>query len=267
VNRQRLTRSRDLLGVLRATVFSPDDLVLVKGGPGERRRFLDDALVALQPAHDRLRREVDRVLKQRTTLLKQAGGRMTPEIELTLDVWDARLVASGEQLGCLRAALVADLEPLVAKAYERVSGAPAHITVAYDPPWRRSGLAAALSEARRDDLRRAVSSVGPHRDELDLTLGGLPARTHASQGEQRALALALRLAVHEVLVERIGEPPLLLLDDVLSELDVERATALLHHVPKGQVVLTTASALPAEASPDAVVRIVAGTLVATGGRR
>ena len=137
VNRQRLVRSRDLLGVLRVTVFSPDDLALVKGAPGERRRFLDDVLVALQPAHDRLRREVERVLKQRTTLLKQAGGRLSPEVELTLDVWDARLVESGEALGRLRADLVADLEPLVAKAYEQLAGGAGR-----HPAGVRPGLAA-----------------------------------------------------------------------------------------------------------------------------
>ncbi len=261
VNRQRLVRSRDLLGVLRVTVFSPDDLALVKGAPGERRRFLDDVLVALQPAHDRLRREVERVLKQRTTLLKQAGGRLSPEVELTLDVWDARLVESGEALGRHRADLVADLEPLVAKAYEQLAGGPADIRLSYDPAWRRTGLAEALATARDTDLRRAVTSVGPHRDDVDLSLGGLPARTHASQGEQRALALALRLAAHQVVAERIDESPLLLLDDVLSELDPDRAAALLRHVPEGQVVLTSAGPLPDEARPGTVLRIAAGTLI------
>ena len=261
VNRQRLVRSRDLLGALRVSAFSPDDLVLVKGGPSERRRFLDDVIVSLHPLHDRLRREVDRVLRQRTTLLKQANGRLSPEVELTLDVWDAKLVEAGEELGRLRAELVGDLEPLVAKAYEDLAGTPAAVRLVYDPPWRRTGLAGALAASRADDVRRAVSSIGPHRDELDIELAGLPARTHASQGEQRSLALALRLAAHQLVTDKVGDAPILLLDDVLSELDPDRAAALLRHVPPGQVLITTAGPLPAAAHPDRVVRIRAGQVV------
>jgi DNA replication and repair protein RecF len=118
----------------------------------------------------------------------------------------------------------------------------------------------ALAEARRDDVRRGVSTVGPHRDELDLRLSGMPARTHASQGEQRTLALALRLAAHRLVAERTGSTPVLVLDDVLSELDAGRATALLAHLPPGQVVITTASELPAAARPDRVLRIRAGAV-------
>ena len=266
VNRQRLARNRDLLGALRVSVFSPDDLVLLKGGPSERRRFLDDVIVALHPAHDRVRREVERVLRQRTTLLKQAGGRLSPEVELTLDVWDTKLVEAGETLGRLRADLVADLEPLVAKAYEDLAGTPAAVRLVYDPTWRRGGLAEALAAARADDLRRAVSSVGPHRDDLDIELDGLPARTHASQGEQRSLALALRLAAHQLVTDKVGDAPVLLLDDVLSELDPDRAAALLRHVPPGQVLITTAGPLPAAAHPDRVLHIRAGQVVEDAGR-
>jgi DNA replication and repair protein RecF len=154
----------------------------------------------------------------------------------------------------------------VAKAYEQLAGGPADVRLSYDPAWRRTGLAEALTAARDTDLRRAVTSIGPHRDDVDLSCGGLPARTHASQGEQRALALALRLAAHQVVTDRIDESPLLLLDDVLSELDPDRAAALLRHVPQGQVVLTSAGPLPDEARPGAVLRIAAGTLIegATG---
>lgn len=261
VNRQRLARSRDLLGGVRVSVFSPDDLVLVKGGPGERRRFLDDVIVALHPAHDRLRRELERVLRQRTTLLKQAGGRLDAEIVLTLDVWDAKLAEAGEALGTLRAGLVAELEPLVAKAYEELAGSPAAVRLTYDPPWRRVGLAAALAASRAEDVRRAVSSVGPHRDDLDIELDALAARTHASQGEQRSLALALRLAAHRLVTDRIGDAPVLLLDDVLSELDPARSAALLRHVPLGQVLITTAGPLPAAAHPEQVLRIRGGQVV------
>lgn len=261
VNRQRLGRVRDLLGVVRVTVFSPDDLVVVKGGPGDRRRFMDDALVALATKYDALRLELDRIVRQRNTLLKQAGGRATDEVTATLDVWDARLVEMGERFGHARATLVARCTPGVNEAYEQLAGRPVALQLDYEPPWRRSGLAAALAAARSDDLRRGVSTVGPHRDDLVLRLSGLPARTHASQGEQRTLALALRLAVHRLVAERTESTPVLVLDDVLSELDPGRASALLHHLPPGQVVITSAGPLPSAARPDRILRIDAGALV------
>jgi DNA replication and repair protein RecF len=261
VNRQRLQRARDLLGVVRVTVFSPDDLVIVKGGPSDRRRLLDDSLVALATRYDALRLEIDRILRQRNTLLKQAGSRLTDEVAVTLDVWDAKFAEAGDRLGHARATLVARCAPMVVEAYEQLAGAPVPIDMIYEPPWRRTGLAMALAEARTDDIRRAVSTVGPHRDDLQLVLDGLPARTHASQGEQRTLALALRLATHRLVAERTGSAPVLVLDDVLSELDPGRAQALLANVPPGQVVITTASPLPDAARPDRVLHIRAGAIV------
>jgi DNA replication and repair protein RecF len=261
VNRQPLKRARDLLGTVRTTVFSPDDLVLVKGGPAERRRLLDDALVACAPRHDATRSDLDRILRQRTTLLKQAGGRLSPEVAATLDVWDAKLAEVGEVLGTAREKLVARLEPVVAKAYDDVASAAAQVTLTYEAPWRVGGLAAALEAARNEDVRRAVSTVGPHRDELALTINGLPARTHASQGEQRSLALALRLATHAVVTEVTGSTPILLLDDVFSELDPDRSAALLQHLPPGQSLLTTAGPLPEAVVPQLVVRVRGGTIV------
>lgn len=262
VNRQALGRARDLLGVVRVTVFSPDDLAIVKEGPGGRRRFLDDTLVALAVKYDAMRLELDRVTRQRNTLLKQAGGRLDEAAEVTLDVWDAKFADLGDAFGHARAVLVARLEPMVVEAYEQLAGVATAIEVRYEPPWRRTGLAVALAESRRDDVRRGVSTVGPHRDEVELMIGGMPARTHASQGEQRTLALALRLASHRLVAERTGSAPVLVLDDVLSELDPGRSTALLRNLPAGQVVLTTAAALPEAAHPDTVLRIEGGT--ATG---
>ena len=266
VNRQRLRRVRDLLGSVRVTVFSPDDLALVKGGPAERRRLLDDTLVTLAVKHDALRGDLERVLRQRGTLLRQSGGRATPEVVATLDVWDAKLAELGEATGRARAALVARLQPLAAQAYDDVAAASASVTLGYDPPWRRGegGLAGALAAARAEDLRRGTSTVGPHRDELELSVNGLPARTHASQGEQRSLALALRLATHGVVTDVTGSSPILLLDDVFSELDPDRSHALLAHLPPGQALLTTAGAIPEGAAPDLVVQVAGGRLV-TGG--
>ena len=260
LNRQPLKRARDLLGALRVTVFSPDDLALVKGSPGERRSYLDDTLVSLHPRYDQARTDLDRVLRQRGALLKQAGGRLTAEVELTLDVFDAKLVTAGEGLADARRELVDELEPLLGEAYDRVARKSAAVHATYEPPWMAGGLAAALAAARRDDLRRGVSTVGPHRDDLDLVIGGLPGRTHASQGEQRSLALALRLAAHEVVTRRTETPPVLLLDDVFSELDPERSHALLESLPAGQTVLSTAGALPEGAIPGAVLRVLDGVV-------
>jgi DNA replication and repair protein RecF len=260
VNRQPLRRTRDLLGTVRTTVFSPDDLALVKGGPSERRRMVDDALVACAPRHDATRSDLERILRQRTTLLKQSGGRLSPEVATTLDVWDAKLAEVGEVLGTARAALIERLEPVVGTAYDELATAGAQVTVTYEAPWRAGGLAAALAEARTDDVRRGVSSVGPHRDDLVLTVNGLPARTHASQGEQRSLALALRLATHTVVTDVTGSTPVLLLDDVFSELDADRSAALLAHLPVGQALLTTAGPMPQSVTPELVVRVRGGTL-------
>ncbi len=255
VNKQKLARTRDLLGALRVSVFSPDDLELVKGGPAERRHYLDDALVARRPAFDSLRSDLEKILKQRNALLKQAGGRLTPDIESTLSVWDAKLIETGEALAQARDDLVTELAPALNLAYEQVAGRSVPVTTAYDAPWREQGLAAALEAARRDELRRGVSLVGPHRDDLVLHLDGLPSRTHASQGEQRSLALALRLAAHRVVADATGSSPILLLDDVFSELDPDRSAALLAHLPPGQTVLSSASGLPPGARPELVLRV------------
>jgi DNA replication and repair protein RecF len=261
VNRQRLARTRDLLGVLRVTVFSPDDLELVKGAPGERRRFLDDTLAALAAKNDALRLELDRVVRQRNTLLRQAGGRLSDDVGFTLDVWDRKLADIGDEVGHVRATLVAQLQPEVETAYQQLAGEPLAVGLVYEPSWRRTGMTAALAASRSDDVRRGVSTVGPHRDDVDFFLGTLPARTHASQGEMRCLALSLRLAAHRLVARETGMTPLLVLDDVLSELDPDRCTALLAHLPDGQVVITTASVLPPAAHPDRVLRIEAGAMM------
>ena len=262
VNRQRLQRTRDLLGVLRVTVFSPDDLELVKGSPSERRRFCDETLVSLAVKNDALRLDLDRVLRQRNTLLRQCNGRLTDEVGFTLDVWDERMATIGDELGQARADLVAQLQPAAEEAYQQLAGRPLAVGLRYEPEWRRSGLAAALRTVRTDDVRRGVSTVGPHRDDVEFTLGSMPARTHASQGEMRSLALSLRLAAHRLVAAATDMTPLLILDDVLSELDPERCEALLAHLPPGQVVITTASPLPEAAQPDRILRIEQGRVEA-----
>ena len=260
VNRQPLRRARDLLGSLQVTVFTPDDLEIVKDGPGERRRFLDDALVALHPRNDGLRADVDKVLRQRNALLRQAAGRLDEGAAFTLDVWDERLSDSGEALAAARADLLERMRPVLAATYDTLAREPAEVTARYDAPWRDTGLAAALRAARAADVRRGLSTVGPHRDDIVFTIEGAPARTYASQGEQRTLALALRLAVHDVVTDTSGSPPVLLLDDVFSELDPDRGAALLAHLPAGQTLLTTASGLPPGANPQVVMRLAGGAI-------
>jgi DNA replication and repair protein RecF len=267
VNRQPLRRTRDLLGALQVTVFSPDDLELVKGGPGERRRYLDDLLVALHPRHDATQTEVERVVRQRNALLKSTlgRGRPGPDVLRTLDVWDAKLVEAGEALVTARRGLTEALQPLAQASYAALAEAAAlrgraRVGLAYQPSWE-GDLADALSAARDDDLRRGVSTVGPHRDELGLSVGDLPARTHGSQGEQRSLVLALRLGGHHLVTGRIGSAPILLLDDVFSELDPDRRAALLEHLPAGQAILTTVGEVPPGARPEVTARVEAGKLL------
>lgn len=266
VNNQPVARRRDLVGVLTATVFSPEDLDLVKGEPARRRRWIDGALTAVRPSLGALRSEVDRILRQRNTLLRQAGGRASDDVAITLDVWDSRLAAAGDELRSCRQRLLDALEPRIRSHYAQIAKDRSDADTSYVSSWGDDSLADALAAARSNDLRRATSTVGPHRDDVLLRIGGLPARSHASQGEQRSLALALRLAVDAEVRERRDVQPVLLLDDVFSELDAGRAAALLDALPRSQRILTTATGLPSGVRSDQLIRLAGGaaqTVVAT----
>jgi DNA replication and repair protein RecF len=254
VNRQRLRRARDLWGALRVTVFSPDDLDLVTGGPAGRRRLLDDALGSLHARHDAARADLERVIRQRASLLRQAGGRLSADLATTLDVFDERFVQLGEALASAREELVARISPKVAERYVAVSPEGAKLTLCYERSWS-GDLASALRRSREEDLRRATTNVGPHRDEMRIMLEGRPVRTHGSRGEQRSVALALRLGIHDTVSAEVNSDPVLLLDDVFSELDSYRSEALLAVLPGEQTLLTTAGALPQGARPELVVRV------------
>ena len=255
LNRQRVQRTGDLLGVLPVTVFAPDDLEMVKGSPGERRNYIDDVVVGLHPRNETVRGQVDMVLKQRNALLKSVHGRLDGDAAFTLDVWDTKLAAVGDELGALRAAALERLKPRITSSLESVAGESHDVAVRYVAPWHETGLGEALIAARKDDVRRGVTTVGPHRDELEIILNGMPARTQASQGEQRSLALALRLAGHELVRTTTGVAPLLVLDDVFSELDDERSAALVAALPSGQTLLTSAVDLPPGAIADVTIRL------------
>jgi DNA replication and repair protein RecF len=259
VNRGPLPRAREVLGLLRTVLFAPEDLSLVRGDPSERRRFLDDLLVSRSPRYAGVRADYERVLKQRNALLKTAflarrsgGGDMR-----TLDVWDSHLAQSGAELVAARMALVEDLVPRADVAYREVSKGPSsnnnsELGLAYKcslgdavPESRdREVLAAALlselARVRQQEVERGVSLVGPHRDDLVLSLGPLPVKGYASHGESWSVALALRLASYELLKDDGGEP-VLVLDDVFAELDTGRRERLATLVQSAEQVIVTAA--------------------------
>jgi DNA replication and repair protein RecF len=258
VNRSALPRARDVLGWLRSVVFSPEDLALVKGDPSDRRRFLDALLVLRNPRFAGVKADYDRILRQRNTLLKTAGRARRSDTEgalATLDVWDEHLTRTGAELLSARLELVASISPYVASAYLDVatsaSAGRTAATCTYKssielPPESpdREALRVALVEAvrarRSDELDRGVSLVGPHRDDLVLTLGDLPAKGYASHGESWSFALALRLASYDLLHDD-GDDPVLVLDDVFAELDRDRRTHLAARVAGAEQVLVTAA--------------------------
>jgi len=261
VNRSPLPRARELVGLVRTVLFSPEDLALVKGDPSERRRFLDDLLVLRTPRYAGVRSDYDRVLKQRNSLLKTAGlarrqGRGEGALA-TLGVWDSHLARVGSELLSARLALVADLAPYVGSAYEAVAeGATrSDAAITYKPSFELSTAAdgalptrddlleamlAQLAVRRDDEVERGISLVGPHRDDLTLTLGPLPVRGYASHGESWSMALALRLASYDLLRAE-GDDPILILDDVFAELDTDRRERLAERVAGAEQVLITAA--------------------------
>ncbi|MGH9010978.1 MAG: DNA replication/repair protein RecF [Acidimicrobiia bacterium] len=272
LNRKPLPRARDLLGSLRVTVFAPDDLRLVKAGPAERRAELDDLLVALSPRYDAVQSDYDRVLKHRSAWLRTWSRADDPA---TLDVWDEQLVRAGAELVRGRLKLLDRLAAPLGKAYGDVAGAAADVSGAYEAAWAGDApldetrldevaplLAEAVSRSRSADLERRLTLIGPHRDDWRLSIDGLDARRFASQGEQRSLALAVRLAGHVLISEVVGEPPVLLLDDVFSELDETRANNLVAHMPIAQALVTTAGTLPPGLPTERVVWVVGGRLEA-----
>ncbi|MFJ1595815.1 DNA replication/repair protein RecF [Streptomyces sp. NPDC088261] len=287
INRSSQVRPRDVLGIVRTVLFAPEDLALVKGDPGERRRLLDELVTARSPRMAGVRSDYDRVLRQRNTLLKSAamarrhGGR---GMDLsTLDVWDQHLARVGAELLAQRVDLVGTLRPLTDKAYEQLAPGGGPVGLEYRSSAVEAGeagdgadpadagglghgreelyerLLAALAGVRKQEIERGVTLVGPHRDDLVLKLGQLPAKGYASHGESWSFALALRLASYDLLRAE-GNEPVLVLDDVFAELDARRRERLAELVAPGEQVLVTA------AVDDDVPGVLAGTrfLVADG---
>ncbi|MFC1417600.1 DNA replication/repair protein RecF [Streptacidiphilus cavernicola] len=282
INRSDNVRPRDVLGLLRTVLFAPEDLALVKGDPGERRRFLDELLVARAPRLAGVRQDYERVLKQRNALLKSAATarRSSGRVELsTLDVWDDHLARAGAELLACRLELVALLQPLVRSGYEELAPGGGPTLLDYRSSMGEgvplsggreslyAALLGALGAARKQEIERGVTLVGPHRDELGLQLGELPAKGYASHGESWSFALALRLGSYELLradegLAPGGHPnkgggglaggPVLVLDDVFAELDTRRRERLAELVAHGEQVLVTA------AVPEDVPEALAG---------
>jgi len=233
-------RAVDLPGHCRVTLFWPDDLDLVKSGPEHRRRLLNQMLVQTQPGYARTLSRYARVLEQRNSQLKQVAAGERPLVEL--EPWDVQLASLGGELAQARREAVAALAPEAAACHTAISGGESLEIEYAGPP---DDLLVALDEARSEDLRRGVSTVGPHRDDIHLRLEGRDARSFASQGQQRTIVVALKLAEAEVVTRFTGERPILLLDDVLSELDADRRRALLERVDgPGQVIVTSVEVDP-----------------------
>jgi DNA replication and repair protein RecF len=261
VNGAPVPRARDLLGVVRATLFAPEDLGLVRGDPEERRRFLDTLATQRLPRYHGSRQDYDRVLRQRNTLLRSAGGRLPASALATLEVWDEKLASAGAELWSERLRLVAALTPRVELAYQHLAGRDDRVEVAYvssvvgdggpdpDPAKLAQALRERLVADRAREVERGLTLSGPHRDDLALALRGLPARTHASHGEAWSLALALRLASHRLLAEE-GEEPVLLMDDVFAELDRRRRDRVAEAALAAEQTIVTAAV--AEELPPAL---------------
>ncbi|MEB3033931.1 DNA replication/repair protein RecF [[Mycobacterium] nativiensis] len=256
LNRAPVRHAREVVGVLRAVLFAPEDLALVRGDPGERRRYLDELASIRRPRIAAVRADYDKVLRQRTALLKSAPGalhRGDRSVLDTLDVWDAQLAAHGSELMAARIDLVNQLAPEVEKAYQLLAPGPRTAAVAYRPKLEmdsgpadesvaelQDALLAELARRRSAELERGVCLVGPHRDELELRLGDKPVKGFASHGESWSMALSLRLASYQLLRSE-GAEPVLLLDDVFAELDAARRRALADVAASAEQVLITAA--------------------------
>lgn len=285
LNRSPLPRTRDVLGTLRTVLFAPEDLALVKGDPGERRRFLDDLLVQRQPRWSGVRSDYEKILRQRGALLKSAAAILGPkrgrrrrsssapegvdpaaaaeEALRTLDIWDENLATVGSQLLYARLRLLRDLVPHLQEAYREVSANQSEATAVYrsslheDAAERvaagevpeiedlRQMILESLARVRDQEIERGVNLVGPHRDDLVLGLGEMPAKGYASHGESWSFALGLRLAAYHVLRNDLGDDPVLVLDDVFAELDTGRRDRLAGLIANCEQVLITA-AVPAD---------------------
>jgi len=253
VNGQRPRSRAELSEALPLTVFTPEGVDVVRGGPEHRRSYLTNLLTDVEPLTGEVVERFNRVLSQRNALLRALeGSRPSLSQQTELELWTSDFCEVSEELVLRRYALLDQLEPLVTRYYKELAENSNDVGVRYEKSWSAS-LPEALVVSFNDDRFRGYTTVGPHRDDVGLSLDGRDARRQASQGEQRSLALAIRLAGHELVRQQRGVDPLLLLDDVFSELDPVRSNRLLGLLPVGQTLVTTASPLPGALSPAAVI--------------
>lgn len=249
VDGQAMSRGRDVVGVIRSALFAPEHLRLVKGEPADRRRFLDSVMVQVAPRYIGVRSDFERALKQRNAALRSLVSAPSAEAEGVLAAWDERYVPVAAELTWGRINAARQLASVVSEAYQQISPAADLAVIGYETAAGDPGslaevaevIAAMLAQRRRDEIRRGVTLVGPHRDDLLLLLNGSPARTHASHGESWSFALALQLASFHVLHRITDDPPILILDDVFAELDEQRRERLLDAVGGAEQILVTAA--------------------------
>jgi DNA replication and repair protein RecF len=259
VNGKRPGSRAELSEALPLTVFTPEGVDVVRGGPEHRRNFLTTLLTDVDPQTGDVIERFTRVLSQRNALLRSLeASRPSLTQQRDLDQWTNDFCVASEHLLAHRETLLENLSPLVTDSYHQLAQNDVEVGVRYERSWHGE-LAKALERASDDDRYRGYTTLGPHRDDVGLSLEGRDVRRQASQGEQRSLALALRLAGHELVRRRRGVDPLLLLDDVFSELDPVRSNRLLGLLPAGQTLVTTASPLPGALTPAAVIDL-AGVL-------
>lgn len=243
INEIEKKSASSLVGKFCAVVFSPEHLALVKEGPTNRRNFVDGSLCQSKPVYARLLMHYNRTLHQRNMLLKEIAKK--PVLEDTLDIWDEKLAAYGASVVKERLTYLTMLQPIVEKIYQGISSQKEQFSLSYDSSFFKEeqkqiqqSLYEKLKQSQRSDLMMGYTTVGPHRDDISFAINGVSARSFGSQGQQRSVALALKLAEAQVMEKITGEQPIILLDDVMSELDENRQDYILNHLKDRQVFLT-----------------------------
>ncbi len=266
INGKAAAKSGELMGHMLGVLFSPEDLRMVKDGPAERRRFVDMELSQLRPSYYYALQRYNRALTQRGNLLRESFGR---DVGPMLDLFDEQLAEIGAQIMAAREGFLETLAKHASEAYREVSSGAEELSVRYkksvaaegDEETLREAILQSLFAAREGDMRRGITSKGPHRDDVDLQLGSMDVRAYGSQGQQRTTALAMKLSELRVMRDISGEWPVLMLDDVMSELDPIRRRKLLEHLPGVQTIVTCTDADDlAGAQIGLMVRVHAGEL-------
>ncbi len=255
LNNKPIRRTNDLHRVIARTTFTSADLDLVKGSPSTRRAFLDDAVSQLTPRGSQVVDDYDRIVRQRNALLKQLKGRPNKEGWDTLDVWDERLCQVGADLVELRQEVLRTAQSSMAAAYDGIAGGdPDQLRATYVCKTDVALWSTEIQSSRQLDVLTGVTHIGPHRDDVNVSLGERNLRQLGSSGEQRSAVLAWKISTHRAVQETWGITPVLLLDDVFSELDEQRCRAVLQEFGVGQVIIS-AVALPPGTNADLVVHL------------